>query len=74
MQSLKMKFRWIWICIILIVIYPSFMNACPVCAGQDNTLSDILVPITLLLGTPFAVAGIFIAVVLKHNKTEKENA
>lgn len=68
------KSRWIWICIFLFLIGPSTVKTCPVCAGQDNKFSEILVPIGLLLGAPFVVAGVFIAVIVKHNKTEKDNA
>lgn len=67
------KSNWIWICIILLFVGPTTLNACPFCAGQDNKFSDILVPVTFLLGAPFAVAGVFIAVVMKNNKKNNKD-
>ena len=68
------KCNWIWICVFIIIfLIPAAADACPYCAGQDNKISDILLPIAVLLGAPFAVVGVFIAVVIKNNKSEKEN-
>ena len=70
----RRKFHWLRISVfILLFIIPAVAAACPYCAGQDNKISDILLPIAVLLGAPFAVAGVFIAVVIKNNKSEKEN-
>lgn len=68
------KFNWIWVWFFLLIIGPATVNACPFCAGQDNTFSDILVPVAFLLGAPFAVVGVFIAVIVKNNKTDKKES
>ncbi len=59
--------------IILFVTVFSYIAACPFCAGQDNQFSDILVPVGLLLGSPFLVVGIFITIVRKQNKIEEKH-
>jgi len=71
MRSL-IKSNLVWICVFLLLVGPTALNACSFCAGQDNKFSDILVPVAFLLGAPFAVAGVFIAVVMKNNKNNKE--
>ncbi len=69
------KSNWIWLCVfIMLFIFPAVADSCPFCAGQDNKFSDILLPVALLLGAPFAVAGVFIAVIVKHNKTEQKES
>ncbi|MBT6938103.1 MAG: hypothetical protein HN982_11040 [Candidatus Marinimicrobia bacterium] len=51
----------------------SYVGACPFCAGQDNQFSDILIPVGLLLGSPFLVVGIFVTIVRKQNKMEEQS-
>jgi len=57
----------------LLIIVFSSISACPFCAGQDNQFTDILVPVGLLLGSPFLVVGVFISIVRKHNKIEEQS-
>ncbi|HJM46891.1 MAG TPA: hypothetical protein QGH56_03600 [Candidatus Marinimicrobia bacterium] len=72
MPSQIRKFRWLWIGVfILLFTVPSVADACPYCAGQDNKFTDILLPVAILLGSPFIVAGVFIIVVIKNNKSEE---
>ena len=71
----RRKFHWLRISVfILLFIIPAVAAACPYCAGQDNKFSDILVPVAVLLGAPFAVAGVFIVVVVKHNNSKKNKS
>ncbi len=50
----------------------SYVSACPFCAGQDNQFSDILIPVGLLLGSPFLVVGVFVTIVRRQNKLEEQ--